>query len=73
MLDISTGSLLSNKILKNVNTLGNQIVKYQIKEIVLKDNTNANLINELKNKYNVDIDICPYELDKINSLNLSFR
>ena len=68
MLDISTGSLLSNKILKNINVLENQIVKYQIKEIILKDNTNVNLINELKNKYNVDIDICPYEEEKINPL-----
>ena len=55
-LDISTGKLLSNKINRNINKLTNEIVKYGIKEIVLKDNEDINLVNELKTKFNIEID-----------------
>ena len=55
-LDISTGKLLSNKINRNINKLTNEIIKYGIKEIVLKDNEDINLVNELKTKFNIEID-----------------
>ena len=55
-LDISTGKLLSEKMLKNKTKLFCEIVKYNVKEVIVKDNEDICLINDLKSIYNVEID-----------------
>jgi len=57
LLDISTGKLLSISLDKDQTRLVNQILRYGVKELVLKDNTEIELINLLKNRYNIQIDI----------------
>ena len=63
ILDISTGKMQSITLDKDINKLVNQILHYQIKEVVLKDNTEEELINILKNKYNIEVDYS-IELDE---------
>ena len=57
LLDISTGKLLSIALNKDKNKLINTILQYQIKEIILKDNEDVELINLLRSNYNIEIDI----------------
>jgi len=57
LLDISTVKLLSIRLDKDQTRLVNQILRYGVKELVLKDNTEIELINLLKNRYNIQIDI----------------
>ena len=55
-LDISTGRLISSKVSKNINKIITEIFKYNIKEIIFNGNEEINLINTLKNDYNIEID-----------------
>ena len=66
LLDISTGKLLSISINKDINKLINEILNYQIKELLLKDNEEIELINTLKNVYNIEITINNGVLDNIS-------
>lgn len=53
--DISTGELKSLSIIHNEDKLINEILHLNIKEVILKDNTNIKLINLLKNNYNIEV------------------
>lgn len=55
--DISTGELKSLNIPHNKEKLVNEILNLGIKEIVLLDNTDAELINILKNTYGIEVSI----------------
>ena len=57
ILDISTGYLASLTIENNEEILLNEILNYNIKEVVLKDNLNTSLIDLLKNTYNIEVTI----------------
>lgn len=54
-LDISSGKLYSSKIELKEELLINEIINLNIKEVILIDNTDVNLINILKNDYQVEI------------------
>ena len=69
ILDISTGYLASLTIENNIDTLLNEILNYNIKEVVLLDNLNTQLIDLLKNTYNIEVSINNEFLeDKYNDL-----
>ncbi len=53
--DISTGELNSLSIDKNIDKLINEVLSLGIKEVVLIDNSDINLINVLKDKYGIDV------------------
>ncbi len=57
ILDISTGYLAYEKIDNDENKLINEILAYNIKEVVLVDNLNTKLIDLLKNTYNIEVTI----------------
>ncbi len=57
ILDISTSYLASLSIENNMDTLLNEILNYNIKEVVLLDNLNTALIDLLKNTYNIEVTI----------------
>ena len=57
ILDISTSYLASLSIPNNMDTLLNEILNYNIKEVVLLDNLNTALIDLLKNTYNIEVTI----------------
>ena len=57
ILDISTGYLASLSIENNTDALLNEILNYNIKEVVLLDNLNTALIDLLKNTYNIEVTI----------------
>ena len=57
ILDISTNYLANLTILNDYEKLVNEILEYNIKEVVLLDNTNAKLINLLKNTYHIEVTI----------------
>ncbi len=57
ILDISTGYLASLSIENNMDLLVNEILNYNIKEVVLLDNLNTAFIDLLKNTYNIEITI----------------
>ena len=61
IMDISTGKLMSISLNKDENKLINQILHYQIKELVLKDNLEVELIDTLKTRYNIEI-VCNNDL-----------
>ncbi len=54
-LDISTGNLSSIKLSFNEEVLINEVLSLGIKEIIMLDNLETNLINILKNNYNIDV------------------
>ncbi len=54
-LDLSTGNLSSVKLNLNEETLVNEILSLGIKELLLIDNLNTNLIDILKNNYGIEI------------------
>ena len=62
--DISTGELNTLELKRDENTLVNEILNLNIKEIILFDNTNVSLINLLKNNYNIEVSIVPNMIDK---------
>ena len=55
--DISTGELKSLNIPHNKEKLINEVVGLNIKEIILLDNSDPELINLLKNTYGIDVSI----------------
>ena len=57
ILDISTGYLASLTIENNIDLLINEILNYNVKEVVLLDNLNTSLIDLLKNTYHIEITI----------------
>lgn len=57
VLDISTSYLATISIENNEETLINEILELNLKEVILVDNLNTNLINLLKNTYNVEVTI----------------
>ena len=62
ILDISTSYLANLSIENNQDTLLNEILNYNIKEVVLLDNLNTTLIDLLKNTYNIEVTINEYFL-----------
>lgn len=68
--DISTGELNSLSIDKNIDKLISEVLSLGIKEIVLLDNLDVELVDLLKNKYNIDVVFCSeYLSDEIDYLN----
>ena len=57
ILDISTNYLANLTIENDIEKLVNEILEYNIKEVVLIDNTNALLIDLLKNTYHIEVTI----------------
>lgn len=57
ILDISTSYLATISIENNEETLINEMLELNLKEVILVDNLNTNLINLLKNTYNVEVTI----------------
>ncbi len=55
ILDISTGHLLSLTIPNNLEKLCNELVNYNVKEVVIKSDTNASFIEPLKNNFGIEI------------------
>ena len=55
--DISTGHLYSLTLDHDLNKVVNQVLKLGLKEVILADDTNQELINLLKNNYNIYISI----------------
>lgn len=53
--DISTLELNSLTVLKNKEVLISEILSLGIKEVILLDNLNVELVDTLKNKYNIDV------------------
>ncbi len=53
--DISTGELNSLSLIKDEEKLISEILNLGIKEVILLDNSNISLVDNLKNKYNIDI------------------
>lgn len=62
-LDISTGNLSSYRLASNEETAMNEIINLGIKELVLLNNLDTNLISVLRNNYGLEIDICNSTLD----------
>ena len=62
--DISTGELNVTTLDKNTNKLLNIVLNNNFKEVITKNNTDIELINTLKNIYNIDITILDEELDE---------
>ena len=57
LLDISTSYLATISIENNEETLINEILELNLKEVIFIDNLNTNLINLLKNTYNIEVTI----------------
>ena len=56
--DISTGSLYIMDVPKDETKLINYILSLGFKEVVLLDNSNPDLIDNLKNTYGIEVSIC---------------
>ena len=67
ILDISTGKLLSVTLERNETKLINLIESYQIKEIILKDFEEKELIDRLKNVYNIEVEYSQESYDNVPS------
>ncbi len=63
IMDISTGYLGSLSIPRSFDKLINEILNYNIKEVVLLDNLDTELIDLLKNTYNIEVTINKEFLD----------
>ena len=63
--DISTGEINSELVSHSDDSLLNRILKLNLKEVILKNSFDINLINILKNTYGINIDISDklYEKD----------
>lgn len=61
--DISTGALYILEIPKNEEKLVNNILKLNLKEVILYDDSNKELIDLLKNSYGIEVSICEEYLD----------
>ncbi len=55
--DISTGAMYSLTLPHDKNKLINELLNLNIKEVVLADNTDSELINLLKNNYSIEVSI----------------
>jgi len=55
--DISTGAIFSLTLPHDKSKLLNEILNLNIKEVVLADNTDSELINLLKNNYSIEVSI----------------
>ena len=55
--DISTGNLYSKKVLHDKNKLINEILNINLKEIIISNDFDIEIINILKNNYNININI----------------
>ncbi len=55
--DISTGNLYSEKILKDKDKLINEILNLNLKEILIKSDFDLEILNILKNTYDINITI----------------
>ena len=62
--DISTGSIYSLTLEHDKNKLLNELLNLNIKEVVLADNTDSELINLLKNNYSIEVSISSDYLDE---------
>ena len=56
--DISTGKLYSLTLEHNIDDVINEILSLNVKELILADSNNTQLINLLKNQYNISYTIC---------------
>lgn len=61
--DISTGEINSVFINHNNETLINEVLNLNLKEIVIKEDFSLELINIFKNNYGININICTDELN----------
>ena len=61
--DISTGEFYTTTSIYDSNSLVSLILSLNLKEIVVKNNFDNNVLNTLKNKYKVDISIFDEEID----------
>ena len=61
--DISTGSLYIMDVPKDETKLINHILSLGFKEVVLLDNSNQELIDNLKNTYGIEVSICSEYLE----------
>lgn len=61
--DISTGELSIEELTRNDQSILNAILNLNIKELVLTNNLNVELINTLKNTYGLEISYCETYLD----------
>ena len=66
--DISTGNLFILDVEHNLDVLVNNILSLNLKEIILLDNSNSELIDILKNKYNIEVEINSEYLDDYDYL-----
>jgi DNA mismatch repair protein MutS len=64
-MDISTGKLLSISIEKDEKKLINLIEQYQIKEIIVKNFDDKELIEKLKSVCNIEIEYCLESYDNV--------
>ena len=55
--DISTGKLYSLTLDHEIDKVINEILSLNISELILADNSDVNLINQLKNQYNISFTI----------------
>lgn len=61
--DISTGEINSIFLNHNTDTLINQILNLNLKEVIIKNNFNLEILNTIKNNYGINISICDEVLD----------
>ena len=66
--DISTGNLFILDVEHNLDVLVNNILSLNLKEVILLDNSNSELIDILKNKYNIEVEINSEYLDDYDYL-----
>ena len=55
--DISTGKLCSLTLEHNIDSVINEVLSLNIKELIIADNSDVNLINLLKNQYEISLNI----------------
>ncbi len=63
IMDISTGYLASLSILPQKEVLVNEILSYNIKEVVFQDNLQTELIDLFKNTYHIEVTISEDYMD----------
>lgn len=66
--DISTGNIYSELVTHEQNSLINRVLNLNLKEIVLKNDFDLNLLNIFKNSYGINISICDKFYEEDNDL-----
>ncbi len=66
--DVSTGDIYSETLEFNNDLLLNRILNLNLKEIIIEENFDLNLINSLKNNYNIGINIINKFYDENNKI-----